>query len=68
MRKNGTAREINSVTDLIGRIQENDNVLAIPQYGSGAAEEVADTDLCVVVKERPQGRPGGGAAAASVEV
>ena len=54
----GENTEIASTADLIGRIQENDNVLAILQYGSGIEGEGADTDLCLVVKDRPQGLEG----------
>jgi len=47
--------EISDPVELIDRLKGNPDVLAILRYGSGIGPDAADTDLCVVVAERPAG-------------
>jgi hypothetical protein len=49
------ALEIPGPPALIDRLRRNPAVLAIIQYGGGVCPKAADTDLCVVVTERPAG-------------
>lgn len=42
-------------TELIERLKANPEVLGILQYGSGISPEAADTDICVVLRRRPEG-------------
>ena len=47
--------QITNSIELIERLKGNQNVLGILQYGSGVASGGADTDICVVLSERPEG-------------
>ncbi len=44
-----------TAAELIEALRANPTVLAILSYGSGVGPDAADTDLCVVVSERPLG-------------
>jgi len=48
-------RDISSPTELMERLKQSPAVLGILRYGSGASPQAADTDICVVVTERPAG-------------
>ena len=51
----GENLQISNPDQLVELLKENPNVLGILRYGSGIWPEAADTDLCVVVSERPEG-------------
>ena len=53
--KNCSSPQIKDPTELIERLKQNPNVLGILQYGTAMCPQGADTDLCVVVSERPEG-------------
>lgn len=46
---------LKTARELIEALKTRPQVLGILQYGSGMCPEAADTDLCVVVAERPRG-------------
>lgn len=48
-------RQIAGAAELIEHLKTNPEVLAILQYGSGLGPTAADTDICVVLRRRPEG-------------
>lgn len=47
--------QITNSSELIEQLKKNASVLGILQYGSGIAPDGADTDICLVVSQRPMG-------------